>query len=92
MSITLDTYKSNGYTVVTKNADKGKYIIYKFYSSGDRSLANSLYIKQFLLDPATDEMSNEQVFLVPLSAADCSALTDDSDGLAIYVEQIASGK
>jgi len=90
MSTTLTNYTNNGYSLITKNADKGKYIIYKIYSSGDRSLPNSLYIKQFLLDPTTDQMSNEKVVLVSVSGPDCAALGDDTDGLSLYVEQQVS--
>ena len=82
MSALLNTYNDNGYNVFEAN---GKHFIYKFTSSGDRSLVGCLYVRTGQLTPE-DTMTDEEIYLIDMTDIKYSCLQNDN-AVASYITQ-----
>jgi len=82
MSVLLDNYQANGYSII-KLANKN--VVYKYQPSNDVSLDGALYMKTFVID-GEDKAIDEVVFIQPLSNPMYSALQGDT-ALDLFVMQ-----
>jgi hypothetical protein len=84
----VDTYKTNGYQVITK-ALNSTYIVYKYYQGNDISQDGCIYARQFSLD-ANGSLINSKIALITIETAHYMALQNDS-AVSDYVIQTMAG-